>query len=214
MKYQSLSNELFDLFKEGNVDALKHVYDLYFNDLYGYIKSIVPDEAVANDIAVDCILRLRDYRLSVKDATHLRAYLFRTAMTRCVDYHRRLKVTRNLEMEYLQSLAEDEQYLEEEKLKGELLSAIEQHVKSLPQRSQDVLRLLYLEGLEREEVASRLKISVNTVYMINHRAIKGLRKLIPPPDALGILLLVYFLLHTDNQTIGVPFEKEKIFFQK
>ena len=214
MKYQSLSNELFGLFKKGDVDALKHVYDLYFNDLYGYIKSIVPDETDAKDIAVDCILRLRDYRNSVKDTGHLRAFLFRIAMTSCADYYRRLKRAKSQETEYLQSLAEDAVYLEEEALKGELLSAIERHVKSLPQRSQEILRLLYLEGLKREEVATRLDISVNTVYIIHHRAMEALRKLMLPPDSLAILLMVYFLLHTDNQSIGAPFEKEKIFLSK
>ena len=214
MKYQSLSDEQFGLFQEGNVDALKAVYDLYFKDLYGYTRSVVADEADAKDIAADCILRLRDYRLSIKDAGHLRAYLFHTAMTRCIDYHRRLKVKRSREMEYLQSLAEDEQYLEEEDLKSELLSAIEQHVKSLPQRYQDVLRLLYLEGLESEEVATRMQIPVDAVYRINFRARQALKKLMLPPDALAILLMMYFLLHTDNQHIGMSFKKEEIFFQK
>jgi DNA-directed RNA polymerase specialized sigma24 family protein len=137
-------------------------------------------------------------------------------MTGCVDYYRKLKRVKSQEEEYRQSLAEDEQYLEEEDLKGELLSALEGHIKSLPQRYQDVLRLIYKEGMKPAEVATLLRLPADRVHMIHFRAVGKLRILLRkllPPDALGMLLLVYFLLHTDNQATGRPTGKEEIFFQ-
>jgi RNA polymerase sigma factor (sigma-70 family) len=199
--YQNLSDEIFDQFKSGDVDALKQIYLLYFRDLYGYVKKLIKDETDAKGIARDCFIKLRDYRSNIRDPDHLRRYLFHMVKTGCADYYRQKRPARDAEIEYLRMLVEDEQYLLEEDLKSEMLSIIERHIPLLPEQYQEVLRLIYREGLKPGEAATRLGKSAHSVYLLHSRALGRLKELIGPTKALGFLLIVYFLLYADKQLI-------------
>jgi RNA polymerase sigma factor (sigma-70 family) len=197
MKYQSLSDDLFEPFKMGDVKAFEHVYRLYFPSVYRYVRKHVKDEIEAKDIAADCFLKLWKYHDNILNPEHLRRYLFHSAMTGCADYYRRTGIVMTEEIEDQLSPAEDEQYLEEVKLKSQMLSIVKRYMPLLPGQYQEVLRLIYFEGLDSAGAADRLQTSVESVHTKRYRAVEALKRIIPP-DALGVLLL-YVILYAENQ---------------
>jgi RNA polymerase sigma factor (sigma-70 family) len=195
--YQNLSDDLFDQFKMGDRKAFEDVYYLYFNALYRYVWNHARGESDAEDIVAECFAKLWNYHDNILNPEHLRRYLFRSAMTGCADYYRRTGIVITEEINDQLMLAEDEQYLEKEALKSEMLSVIKHYMPLLPEQYQEIIRLIYFEGLDSAGAAKRLGTSVESVHTKRHRAVEALKRIIPP-DAPGVLLL-YVILYVENQ---------------
>ena len=73
-----------------------------------------------------------------------------------------------------------------ERLQTELIQVITQHLEKLP--GGDILRMSYLEGLSTREIATRLNITENTVYIAKSRSLKALRSMLTKDQWLMIAL--------------------------
>ena len=61
-------------------------------------------------------------------------------------------------------------------MRKDLLDLLMKKVAELPERSQEVFRMSYLEGLKAAEIAERLNLSVRTVENLLYRSLLYLRK--------------------------------------
>jgi RNA polymerase sigma-70 factor, ECF subfamily len=155
--------------REGDVDALRLLFLLYADNVFGYVLSIVHDEHDAEDLTSDVFARLpRALGLYRPGATPFAAWLLRVARNAALDHLRR---QRTVPSPHVHSTAPPAGPLELERLAG-LRSALA----ALPADQRQVVVLRLVAGLSPHEVAARLDRSVDAVHALQHRARRRLRR--------------------------------------
>lgn len=134
----------------------------------------------AEDIVHDVFLKLWDKQIFFLPDDDVRRILYVAVRNACLDYLRR----QNMEQEILDHRAiqlqiEELDFFEasdELFMRKDLLNVLMAKVNELPERSQEIFRLSYFEGLKAAEIAERLDISVRTVENLLYRSLLALRK--------------------------------------
>jgi len=152
----------------GDEDALRLLYLLYADNVFGYVLAIVHDEHDAEDITSEVFARLpralTRYRVS---GTPFVAWLLRVARNAALDHRRAQRSVPLAEV----PAASEAQVHAHERL-DDLRAALE----ALPADQCQVLVLRLIAGLTPGEVAERLGRSVDAVHALQHRARRRLRE--------------------------------------
>jgi RNA polymerase sigma-70 factor (ECF subfamily) len=153
--------------RDGDEDALRLLYLLYADNVFGYVLAIVHDEHDAEDITSEDIARLpralTHYRVS---GTPDVAWLLRVARNAALDH---LRAQRSV------PLAEVPGHRHEELHAHERLDDLRAALEALPADQRHVMVLRLIAGLTPAEVAERLGRSVDAVHALQHRARRRLR---------------------------------------
>jgi RNA polymerase sigma-70 factor (ECF subfamily) len=154
--------------RDGDVDALRLLFLLFADNVFGYVLSIVHDEHDAEDLTSEVFARLpRALGLYRPGATPFAAWLLRVARNVALDHLRR---QRSVPSAYVQPAGEPHGLQALERLAG-LRTALA----ALPDDQRQVLLLRLVAGLSPTEVAARLDRSVDAVHALQHRARRRLR---------------------------------------
>jgi RNA polymerase sigma factor (sigma-70 family) len=134
-------------------------------------------------------------RLDAQD--RIRGYLFVSVKNGCFKYRERIKLqaSRDQEIAYVQKFQqEDEAYQQK-------VSNIIKHMMpffdSLPTLTRNVLLLHYIEGLDDQAIAKRLRTTINTVYTKKSQGKNMLRQWVKENNSrldlysLSILMLLF-----------------------
>jgi RNA polymerase sigma factor (sigma-70 family) len=125
-----------------------------------------------DDVSQEVFLRLlRSERADLVE--HPQAYLFRIACNVAAEWNARARCRRPHEAEWLAGLIADDlpdQLVAREEAHEEIRSAL----RALTSRQQEILKLLYVEGLNRRQIADRLALTPRTVQ---RQLVKGYEKL-------------------------------------
>jgi RNA polymerase sigma-70 factor, ECF subfamily len=154
--------------RDGDVDALRLLFLLYADNVFGYVLSIVHDEHDAEDLTSEVFARLpralRHYR---PGATPFAAWLLRVARNAALDH---LRAQRTVPSGHIEPAGGPPGLPERERLAG-LRTALE----ALPADQRQVVLLRLVAGLSPHEVADKLDRSVDAVHALQHRARRRLR---------------------------------------
>lgn len=156
--------------KAGDESAFRHIFKYHYAPLCAIARNYVADPFSAQTIVDDVIFNLWEKRKEINISTSLRLYLSKAVRNKCLDY---LKARRTrLEIPYSALIDDQAQActarIEESHALGILLEKeLEQKIKDaitlIPESSRAVFTLSRQEGLNYEQMASALGISVNTV---------------------------------------------------
>src|SRR3954453_17863963 len=148
--------------RDGDEDALRLLYRLYADNVFGYVLAIVHDEHDAEDITSEVFARLpralSHYRVS---GAPFVAWLLRVARNAALDH---LRAQRSV------PLAEVPAHRHEELPSHERLDDLRAALETLPADQRHVMVLRLIAGLTPAEVAERLGRSVRAVPALPHRA--------------------------------------------
>jgi RNA polymerase sigma-70 factor (ECF subfamily) len=154
--------------RDGDVDALRLLFLLFADNVFGYVLSIVHDEHDAEDLTSEVFARLpRALGLYRPGATPFVAWLLRVARNVSLDHLRR---QRSVPSAHVQPAGEPPGHQQFERLAG-LRTALA----TLPDDQRQVLLLRLVAGLTPTEVATQLDRSVDAVHALQHRARRRLR---------------------------------------
>jgi RNA polymerase sigma-70 factor (family 1) len=168
--------ELLRLAAQGDMQAYKELFDLYWDQVYRIGLRLTKTPEQAKDLAQDIFLKLWDNRTKLMGVRDFRSYLFVISRNLIHDQVR-TKIFHDSNKEFLTNyFAYNEsspQELLEQKELGEVLNAA---IRKLPSRLRQVFNLRRLEGLSHVEIAKRLNITTisSKTYMV--RALMALRK--------------------------------------
>ncbi len=158
-----------DRARDGDEDALRLLYLLYADNVFGFVLAIVHDEHDAEDLTSEVFARLpralSHYRTS---ATPFVAWLLRVARNAALDH---LRAQRSVPLAEVPATASDTAWHAHERL-DDLRAALE----ALPADQRQVMVLRLIAGLTPGEVAERLGRSVDAVHALQHRARRKLRQ--------------------------------------
>jgi RNA polymerase sigma-70 factor (ECF subfamily) len=141
--------------------ALTAIYDILSPAIFSYSQRLLGSVSLSEDCVAESFSRF------------LRAYLYRIAHNWVTDYYRRQKPEQPGD-DKLELIEDKENFLtsaEQNLTKEEVRSALV----NLPEQQRQVIILRYLEGWEHSEIAESLGKSVNSIKVIQHRAVRMLR---------------------------------------
>ncbi len=170
---------------KGNPACFKSFFDDNFLVLCQFSRGFVKDVDVAKDIVQEAFISVWEKRKEFTDKTHLKSYLYKSIRNLSLNHLRDQKVLEKNKQEiaYLSS----DKFYRDSLIKEEVYDFICKKIEQLPEMQRKVMEL-HIENLSNEEIAQRLRISVNTVRTHKQRAKSILKDNL---KHLALLLLIY-----------------------
>lgn len=183
--------ELLGQVAEGNEKAFHILFDEYKDRFYSVVLKMTRSDDIAQEMVQDLFLKIWKNRASLVDITNPDSYFFTVLYRQVFSHYKKLALERKL----LRLIAESPAFqniTDETLLARESERLINEAIARLPQQQQLVFRLSKQDGLTRDQVAEKLKISSNTVRNHMADAIKSIRLYLK--HAALINLFIFFFL--------------------
>lgn len=166
---------LFALIEKGDERAFTQAYDRYHKLLYVLAYRYLMNANMAEDVVQHVFSRLWEFRTELRVGISLKNYLFTMTKNHVLNLIRNenTAITKNYEM--AQSAPAYEDNLIENLEKKELMSNFYKAVDMLPVQKREICLMKVREELTNQEIAERMKLSVNTVKTHYSEALKLLR---------------------------------------
>ena len=157
---------LFAKVERGDVEAFTAVYNKYHKLLYALAYRYLMSSAMAEDAVQHVFTRFWEFRSELRVGISLRNYLI--TMT-----NENTALTKNYEI--AQGTPAYEDTLVDSLEKKELMSIFYKAVDMLPPQKREICLMKVREELSNQEIADRLKLSINTIKTHYSDALKLLR---------------------------------------
>ena len=167
--------EIIERLKKGDERAMAPLFKLYNKSLYYFARQIVDNDGQAEDIVADAFLKLWQKNGDFDSLSGVRAFMYVTIRNSCFNYLKHIRRKTASHQEILHLAKDEEDYIESQMIKADLLQLILQEVETLPPIRRKIFKMIYLEDLSIFEIATRLNITVDTVRVQKARALHGLR---------------------------------------
>ncbi len=165
------------VFKHKN--EFRQLFDQWFNPLCNYAYSLVQNHVLAKDIVQEVFIQIWEKREQIKDDIDLKPYLFKSTYNKTIEKFRQKKLRQKLAKENLIKI----ENAEKETQDFELVSAnyllkekLNNSIRQLPPKCQEVFLMSRKNGLTYDEIANDLGISKKTVENHMMKALDFLRK--------------------------------------
>jgi len=167
-------SELYNAIKHGDDIAFKKFFDTHYDALFVFLRNRNISREAAEDLIQKAFLYIWEHRKRIKPDLSLKAYLYRIAYTRMLNYLEQKPNHITLETHVNGTKKTPLDTIEYK----DLLTAFEKAVSDLPERRRAVFESCFIEDLTYKETAEQLSISVKTVE--NHMALafKDLRRVL------------------------------------
>lgn len=181
--------QLVKAYAEGNNEAFDILLKRHKDRIYNYIKRIIKNEDVANDIFqetfVKAILTIRQGRYT--ENGKFPAWISRIAHNLIIDYYRQEK-SENVQSADLEDvdvlnrkeLCEDT--IEDIIISEQIREDVKSLIKELPHLQREVLNMRYYQNLSFKEIADITGVSINTALGRMRYAILNLRRIAQEND--------------------------------
>ncbi|MFN4122687.1 MAG: RNA polymerase sigma factor [Flavobacteriales bacterium] len=176
--------ELIQLYLRGHEDALAVLINRYESKVFTYIKMMVQDQALAEDLFQDTFIKVI---LTLKGGTYneegkFLPWVMRIAHNLTIDHFRRNKriptIKNTEENDVFRTISESSLNVEEDMVKDQVLKDVKKLIKELPFEQQQVLVLRHYADMSFQEIADLTGVSINTALGRMRYALINLRKII------------------------------------
>lgn len=175
--------------KRGEEEALRQIFDEYWERLLTYAFRIYEDEKICEDIVQEIFIKLWERREG-PTILNLEGYLFKSVKYAIANRIRDLKLNK-VQVDVLEKISvsqNPQQHLEYKEFEKRTLLLIEE----LPPKCKEIFKLSRFEHLSNAEISEKMDISVRTVETHISQALKSLRKNFPDSQVsifISLLLL-------------------------
>lgn len=155
----------------------QRLFDKYFVRLSTFAYRWVGNEDDAKDLVQDAFVVLMQRQESIPaEGSVIKAFLYTTVKNLALKHIRNSQSSSKAIDQSLLFQEESEDSILNSIIESEVIGQLHEDIEELPVGCQHILKLLYLEGMSYEEVASTFDISINTVKTQRARAIRMLRE--------------------------------------
>lgn len=156
--------------------AFAALYDKYVGMVYGFVNSVLKNEALAEDLTQWCFMQMWEHRQMISADRNLPAWLYVTARNAAYkELRRQLTVARCIDslsdagkaIQFEESSGTDEQVIRKE---------LDKAIALLPESRRKIFIMKTMEGKTVAEIAAELNISPKTVETQIQRAKATLRE--------------------------------------
>ncbi|MGE5323506.1 MAG: RNA polymerase sigma factor [Actinomycetota bacterium] len=156
---------------EGDATAFAEIVGEHQAMVFSIALHYLQDRSLAEDVAQEVFLELYQNLSVIESPLHLKYWLRRVAVHRCIDQGRRRNYRRETPLDGLPEPATEIGMAD-----PALLGRLRQTLEALPEKQRMVVILRYQEDLGPAEIAELLRMPVNTVKSTLHRSVEELRR--------------------------------------
>ena len=185
MNVQLLSDQqLLNSYLSGDQSAISQLIEKYRRRVTEYIRMMVKDRDVADDIFQDTfikVIRTIDSGRYVDNGKFL-SWVLRIAHNQVIDHFRQKKQSNKVNeadagFDILNTLRFSERTVEDDIVENQIEEQIRAMVESLPDEQREVVKMRYYAGLSFKEIAEMTGVSINTALGRMRYALINLRKM-------------------------------------
>lgn len=162
MNLNTPDSHLIELWRTGNENAYRVLFDRYFFKLYNYTLKLISDRSTSEEIVMDVMLAVWQKRDRLNSNLSLSAYLYKSVKNRLIDHLRKQNLpTVSLDQTAVEppsSFITDSRVLHKE-----LECLYRNSLDRLPPQKKRIFTMSREEGSSYKEIADRLQLSKNTV---------------------------------------------------
>ena len=177
-------NKIWSEVKKGSEKAFYTLYTLLFPNLIKYVRQIVKDVLLAEDIVQELFIKIWRDRDSINIIGQVQTYIYKMAHHAAINKLQHLatsknKVNRTVSDEEWQFIRDT--YQVDDDLTGqieaeELDACIRLTIETLPAKCREAFMLSRYDEMSNEEIAQKMGISVNTVRTHLYHALEVIRQ--------------------------------------
>lgn len=167
---------LWDNLKDGDVNALGDLYDMYVDDLFHYGLQFSDDRGRIMDCIHDLFLNLYKYRKKLANTDNIKYYLLRCLKNQILKHPKNKIIFLDDDLSFNVQTASFEDKIIINEFYNEQVIKLSNAINLLSKTQKKGLFLRYTQEYTYEEIANIMKVSVQTSRTIVYRAIKVLRK--------------------------------------
>jgi RNA polymerase sigma-70 factor (family 1) len=161
-------------FRQGDHQAFRKLYDLYYPKLYQHVTNIVKSAPISEDIVHDTFVVLWEKRKDINESLSLQSYLFTIARNKLFQLIKKAskesEITDKIIDAAIHCKMTDEDYLVKE-TENEINNAIDR----LPPKRRQIFKLHSEQGLTYDEIANQLGLSRGTINTQMMRSLKSVK---------------------------------------
>ena len=168
----------------GEEAAFETLVRRHQNRVFGYIKMMVKDGQLAEDIFQDVFIKAVTTmkRGSYNEEGKFLPWILRIAHNQVIDTFRRNKRFPNVDggddFDIFNVIKDDEKNVDQQLIEEQIHSDVKKLIDFLPEEQQSVLRMRLYSGMSFKEIAEDTNVSINTALGRMRYALINLRKLI------------------------------------
>jgi len=167
------------------IEAFTSLFKIHYPPLKAYACLFVDNET-AEDIVQEVFIYIWENKGTIAIHTSIKAYLFKSTYTRCLNYLNRQKMITTNRRQIEQELKDyeasffdpDKNEIIRKLYMNDLRDEINRAIESLPQKCREVFTLSYIMDMKNKEIGKFLDISVSTVEKHINYALKVLRQIL------------------------------------
>jgi RNA polymerase sigma-70 factor (family 1) len=174
-------NEVILLLHGNNEKGLSVIFKSYHAGLLYFASQYLPSSQAAEDIVAESFVKIWERRADFESLRAIKSFLYVMVKNACLNQLKQSSryAACHEEIKYLAETSE-ELYSSSKMIKAELLNQVLQDIEQLPPVRRKIFKMIYIEGLNTFEIASALKISVDTVRVQKARALQAIRANLKP----------------------------------
>ena len=190
MNSQVLSDQvLLNRYLSGDRGAISQLIDRHSNRVRDYIRMMVKDRDVADDILQNTLIKvvrvIDEGRYA--DTGKFLSWVLRIAHNQVIDYFRSQKSAKTVNesdagYNVLGTLRFADATVEDKMVAEQIAADVRRLVDFLPEEQREVVMLRYYSGLSFQEIADQTDVSINTALGRMRYALINLRKMIKEHD--------------------------------
>ena len=190
--------ELVELFKEGSKQAFEALYLRYIKKVTLFCKCLLRDEIRAEDISHDVFLQILENPDSLNPDKSFIGYLQTIARNLILNEFCRTDIHLRYAQHIIKHENDSANETEDMILDNDYAKLLKEMIDSLTPQQKEVFRLSRIQGLDYNEIAKLMKISVPTVQFHASLALKTIKKYLIQHAGLHFKTVITFLLFYCN----------------
>lgn len=166
--------EIIKTVQDGNFEAFGQIVEKYKESLYSFIFYSIKNEAAAQDIYQDTLLKALKQIKNYREEGNFKAWLFTVARNNITDYFRANAKMASLPEDENADIFPSQDNTEKQALSKISLDNILDKIEELPEKDKEII--LLRQYLSFKEIAEVLNCPLGTALARLNRAIKKLQK--------------------------------------
>ena len=178
---QANDQDVWQAFRNGDIQALEHIYRANVKSLFNYGMKIHPVNEVIEDCIQELFIDLWNQKTRLNQTDNIHFYLLKALRWKVMKYMEARKRydkrvhehTKDSEVKF--SLPYESQLINE-RINSENKKKLYEALNKLPARQKEVIHLLFFKKFSYEEISEIMSMNLRSVYTLAWKAISSMRK--------------------------------------
>ena len=161
--------------KNGNEKAFRQLFDLYYQNIYGYSISLLKSKEAAEENVQDVFMKVWQNRENLNLDQSFKAYIFTIARNQAFNFLNKAANEATLKEEIFYESQKSHDYVDYSIREEDCKKLRKEAMKQLPPKRKQIFKMSRKKGMSYEEISQELGISINTVRNQMSKALESMR---------------------------------------